>query len=756
LTTPTNQPKKLVFNDALLKAFINGTLEPKVEQKVAEYLESRPELLAKVTSTSGDGFLNRMREAKLRSVAPANHSVAFTQSEHVKADVAPAAWVSKTSEVPEALANYSGYQIAKELGRGGMGVVYLAKNVQMDRLEVLKVLSQRLLDHDGAKERFLREVRAVSKLNHPNIVTSYSILPIDKLMVFAMEYVHGMDLHKFIQKHRPIQVGIACSLVRQLALGLQHAHEKGLVHRDIKPSNAIVYKSDGQLQTKILDFGLAKATSEKKSDGLTQDGTMLGTPEYMSPEQTLNAAKADIRADIYSLGCTLYHILSGKPPFTGTHGEILMAHAQREAPTINLQRADVSPELGAVIARMMAKEMTKRYQTPSEVSAALEKFIGKGSTSKNHSNAAEPAPNTVTDLAASERDTSVEEPKPELSLDYVAESRMVKEPLQSLAEMLNRPRPTQLASRKARKQPKSKRSVLIGSTVAIASLFFMGTLWLNGIFHFKTPEGTIVIEKMPEDAEVFVDGKKFEVKWNKGKDVAEVSVVPGKRDVRVESKGVTVLGETVEISSNLTKSIRVIAKQDANQEGKKEKSRDALISESAKWWIDKETQQLVQDAGGWANWIFFGDEQWTDYIFTFEACKMDGPGQHGSFSALFRAIDNQTNHAWEFGSFGDAQWTHVIYKSFGQRLNPGNSIIRKISGIEPGHWYGMEVRAIGDKIMCLADGAKIFEYSSNELSRGKVGLRSGGPFPVRFRNLKVTTPEGELLWEGFPGLETNR
>ena len=401
MTTPTNQPKKLVFNDALLKAFINGTLEPKVEQKVAEYLESRPELLAKVTSASGDGFLNRMREAKLRSVAPANHSVAFTQSEHVKADVAPAAWVSKTSEVPEALANYSGYQIAKELGRGGMGVVYLAKNVQMDRLEVLKVLSQRLLDHDGAKERFLREVRAVSKLNHPNIVTSYSILPIDKLMVFAMEYVHGMDLHKFIQKHRPIQVGIACSLVRQLALGLQHAHEKGLVHRDIKPSNAIVYKSDGQLQTKILDFGLAKATSEKKSDGLTQDGTMLGTPEYMSPEQTLNAAKADIRADIYSLGCTLYHILSGKPPFTGTHGEILMAHAQREAPTINLKRADVSPELGAVIARMMAKEMTKRYQTPSEVSAALEKFIGKGSTSKNHSNAAEPAPNTVTDLAAS-------------------------------------------------------------------------------------------------------------------------------------------------------------------------------------------------------------------------------------------------------------------------------------------------------------------------------------------------------------------
>ena len=234
-----------------------------------------------------------------------------------------------------------------------------------------------MLGHSDAQQRFRKEIRSIAKLNHPTIVTSYSILPLKNLMVFAMEYVQGMDLHKFIYKHQPIKIGLACSFAQQLATGLQHAHEKGLVHRDIKPSNAIVYKSDGQLKLKILDFGLAKASSEKSMSGLTQDGTMLGTLEYMSPEQTLNASKADIRADIYSLGCTLYHLLAGKAPFKGTPGEVMMAHAQKEPTAINLVRPEVPLELAEVVGKMMAKQADKRYQTPADVAKALAPFLGR-------------------------------------------------------------------------------------------------------------------------------------------------------------------------------------------------------------------------------------------------------------------------------------------------------------------------------------------------------------------------------------------
>ncbi len=297
-----------------------------------------------------------------------------------------------------------------------MGVVYLAKNVEMDRLEVLKVLSERLLNHAGAEQRFKQEIRAVSKLNHHNIVTSYSLLRTQSQVAFAMEYVHGMDLFKFIPKEQFLPVGLACSLARQIAAGLQHAHEKGLVHRDIKPSNVIVCEFNGQPHIKILDFGLAKATSEKSRVSLTAFGTTLGTPEYIAPEQIINVAKADILVDIYSLGCTLYHMLTGKPPFAGTQGEIMMAHSQREAAMVNLIRPDVPIELAVIVAKLMAKSPAKRYQTPLEVNRALTEFTSRARatqidntvTAALDRSGSERTSDIVRDLNSPERDTSVD------------------------------------------------------------------------------------------------------------------------------------------------------------------------------------------------------------------------------------------------------------------------------------------------------------------------------------------------------------
>jgi serine/threonine protein kinase len=170
---------------------------------------------------------------------------------------------------------------------------------------------------------------------------------------------------------------MACSFVHDAALGLQHAHERGMVHRDIKPANLISTRQGKGWTVKILDFGLAKATSEQPIEGaLTSDGQVLGTVDFLAPEQAVNARSADIRADIYSLGCTLYFLLSGGPPFgEGSYANIVLAHQSIEAKPLNLVRRDVPAALAAVVANMMAKDRSRRYQTPEEVAQALKPFL---------------------------------------------------------------------------------------------------------------------------------------------------------------------------------------------------------------------------------------------------------------------------------------------------------------------------------------------------------------------------------------------
>jgi hypothetical protein len=262
-----------------------------------------------------------------------------------------------------------------------MGVVYLARNKIMDRLEVLKVVGKQLLDHPGAAERFLREIRAAANLSHPHIVTAYSAFQAGDLLVFAMEYVEGQNLSDHVRQRGGLPVVNACYYAQQVAQGLQQASDRGMVHRDIKPQNLILAKQGKKHTVKILDFGLAKATREGEAEdtGLTGAGAMLGTPDYIAPEQTMDAAKADIRADIYSLGCTLYFLLSGAPPFKGKSTfEILQAHLSNEATALDRVRTDVPAELAAVVAKMMAKDPARRYQKPSEVAQALAPFVQGG------------------------------------------------------------------------------------------------------------------------------------------------------------------------------------------------------------------------------------------------------------------------------------------------------------------------------------------------------------------------------------------
>jgi serine/threonine protein kinase len=281
------------------------------------------------------------------------------------------------STIPQELADHPEYEVLRELGRGGMGVVYLAHNRLMGRNEVLKVIGRELLYRPGVRDRFLREIRSAAKLHHINIVKAYSVIRIGEGIAFAMEYVDGLDLAKIVKSKGPLPVSNACHYVYQAALGLQHAHEHGTVHRDIKPSNLMLAVDGKKPVIKVLDFGLAKISSEGEADnGLTREGQMLGTPDYIAPEQIRDAQSADTRADIYSLGCTLYYLLAGRPPFRGDSlWDLYQAHFSMDANPLNLVRPEVPVELAALVTKLMAKEPGRRFQTAGDAAKALSPFF---------------------------------------------------------------------------------------------------------------------------------------------------------------------------------------------------------------------------------------------------------------------------------------------------------------------------------------------------------------------------------------------
>lgn len=268
------------------------------------------------------------------------------------------------------------YRILDLLGEGGMGRVFKAHHVSMDRTIALKVIAKNRVSNPIAVERFYREVRAVARLSHPNVVIAFEANNFGETHFLAMEYVAGIDLARLVAQSGPLPVASACEYIRQAAIGLQHAHEKGLVHRDIKPGNLMVARPhpDELPVVKILDFGLARFESESASaERLTQLGKIVGTVDYIAPEQAQNARTADIRADIYSLGCSLFFLLTGKPPFPGKDvAEKLSARVMGDIPSLSIARPDVSPALERVVAKMMARNPADRYQTPDEVAKALE------------------------------------------------------------------------------------------------------------------------------------------------------------------------------------------------------------------------------------------------------------------------------------------------------------------------------------------------------------------------------------------------
>jgi serine/threonine-protein kinase len=274
------------------------------------------------------------------------------------------------------------YVLLERLGEGGMGQVFKARHHRMDRIVALKVIRKEHLSNPLAVRRFRREIQAASQLSHPNIVSAFDANEVGDVHFFVMEYVEGIDLLRLVREHGPLPIGEACEYIRQAALGLQHASERGLIHRDIKPSNLVVTRprpgSSDRPILKILDMGLARPEDPSDSNAvtqLTQDGRVVGTPDYMAPEQARNSSTCDIRADLYSLGCTLYYLLTGQVLFPGGTGmEKLLKHQMEEPPPVVKLRKDTPQGVQKILKKLLAKKPQDRFQTPAELAAALEPF----------------------------------------------------------------------------------------------------------------------------------------------------------------------------------------------------------------------------------------------------------------------------------------------------------------------------------------------------------------------------------------------
>src|SRR3954470_21247217 len=247
------------------------------------------------------------------------------------------------------------YKVLERLGSGGMGSVYLCEHKLMRRRVAVKVLPTAKAADPSSLERFYREARAVAALDHPNIVHAYDIDQDESLHFLVMEYVDGASLQQLVKRSGPLDPVRAAHYVQQTALGLEHAHAAGLVHRDIKPGNILVDRGG---IVKVLDMGLARFFNDEE-DILTKkyDENVLGTADYLAPEQALDSHGVDIRADIYSLGATFYFCLTGKTPFSeGTVAQKLIWHQTRQPKPVRSLRGDVSEGLAAVVDRMMAKD----------------------------------------------------------------------------------------------------------------------------------------------------------------------------------------------------------------------------------------------------------------------------------------------------------------------------------------------------------------------------------------------------------------
>jgi eukaryotic-like serine/threonine-protein kinase len=265
------------------------------------------------------------------------------------------------------------YDILGRIGAGGMGAVFKARHRVMRRIVAIKVLPRRVVNDRNSVQRFRREVQTAAQLQHPNIVTAFDADEANRTHFLVMECVDGQDLGQFVRQKGPLSIRDAMHCIVQAARGLEHAHNKGVIHRDVKPSNLLL---DVTGTVKVLDMGLARVTADEAlpaQSSLTSTGAVMGTIDFMAPEQAVDSKHVDQRADIYGLGCTLYYLLTGKKPYGGDSiMQVLLAHREQPIPSLREARPEVSQRLDALYQKMVSKNASDRYPSMTSVIDALQ------------------------------------------------------------------------------------------------------------------------------------------------------------------------------------------------------------------------------------------------------------------------------------------------------------------------------------------------------------------------------------------------
>lgn len=446
------------------------------------------------------------------------------------------------------------YLLLERIGRGGMGDVFKAKHQKMDRIVALKILSAAAMKSPGALKRFQREAKAAAKLSHPNIVTAHDFDEDRGTHFLVTEYVDGENLSAVVKQRGPLSLGRAVDYILQAARGLEYAHSHGVIHRDIKPSNLLL---DKQGTVKILDMGIARVNefvgqmAFGSAEEVTSSGVIVGTPDYMSPEQSTDLRVADARSDIYSLGCTLYFLLTGQPVFVGeTVLQKIMAHREQPPPFLREIRGDVPECLENIFQKMLAKRPQDRQRSMTEVIAEIQKCIAsRQQTTGSAASGPYALDDTVRAGAAKPAETSPQQPVSAVGslLDewLVAETEPLRDPFVST-------RSTFITRRMKRRLLRLTIALVAVAGIVVGAAFLLadkspGTLVVeiansSGVLEITTLGGDLVLQCPAAQGSVLLPVRpdKYRVKLSRdGVDlfVRELNVRAGARASVVVSAG---------------------------------------------------------------------------------------------------------------------------------------------------------------------------------------------------------------------------